>query len=174
MIRSEISGNFDAGETAQVFSLQYDPAISPQLALVGNVEDQKSSRPIIVYDYKMEVATDGVLQMYQSYCNYDATPGEMTGYLDWDLGSEQFITSLKQHKLVAGNSASVLGTKGTLYYKAKGYWSKRHKEWRWRRPPIILSKNRKNYFALMLANVSNQESRSYYACVTIKNYQQIL
>lgn len=186
LMRSELSGNLDAGESAQIFSLRYDGGLGPSLNPVTDDEDKISSKPIIIYDYKMEVATDGLVQMYQQYCNYDATPGEMTGYLDWNTDSEQFKSSLKQHKLVAGSQQAYYNpatdtiedksqfVKSTLYYKAKGYWSKRHKEWRWSRPPIILSKNRKNYFALQLANVGNSDNRSYYALVTIKNYQQIL
>ena len=188
LMRSEISSNFDAGETAQLFSLKYDSSAVPQLAPGNNLEDQTSSKPIIIYDYKLEFVTDGLAQIYQQYCNYDATPNEMDGYLDWNLNSEQFQSSLKQHKLVAGSQTGsadpsigpehykVKSTwqKGTLYYKARGYWSKRLKEWRWNRPPIILSKNRKNYFALMCANVGNSDDRSYYACITIKNYAQIL
>ena len=176
MMRSEISSNFDAGETSQLFSLRYDSSSVPTLAPGNNLEDQVSSKPIIIYDYKLEFVTDGIAQIYQQYCNYDATPDEMTGYLDWNLNSEQFYSSLKQHKLIAGAQTddASFWQKGTLYYKAKGYWSKRHKEWRWNRPPIILSKNRKNYFALMCANVSNSDDRSFYACITIKNYAQIL
>ena len=39
LMRSEISSNFDAGETAQLFSLKYDSSAVPQLAPGNNLED---------------------------------------------------------------------------------------------------------------------------------------
>lgn len=186
IIRTELSGSFDSGETAQLLSIRYIPGSATNEFRPGSGnEDYETEAPLIIYDYKVEFATDTLAQVYQTYCHYDATPGELAAYLDWNTSSKSFLMSLKQHKFIAGNTNAYFNTntnttvtksqfkQTTLNYRAKGYWSKKHKEWRWTRPPIILSKNRKNYFAIQCANVGNSSQRSYFATVTIKKYAQI-
>ena len=187
MMRSEISSNFDSGETSTLLSMRYDPGKSGDERLKPglNTEANSSAYPLVIYDYKIEFATDTLATIYQVYCNYDETPGELSGYTDWNMQSRNFQSSLKQHKFVAGSQTAVspaegtlidksLWKQGTLYYKAKGYYSKRHKEWRWIRPPIVLSRNRKNFFGLYAANVGNTDDRSFFGLVTIKKWHQML
>lgn len=189
LMRSEISTSFNAGESSQLFSIQYDPGQSGDTRLRPGIgsEDLVSSFPLAIYDYKVEFATDGLSQVYQTYSNKADSSEENATYLDWSMSSRNFLRSLKQHKLVAGSQTGSMDTEGinefkvkslwktgTLYYRAKGYWSKRHKEWRWIRPPIIVSKNKKDYFSIMCANVGNSDDRSFYAVVTIKKWQQFL
>lgn len=189
LMRAELSSNFDGGETSQIFSIRYDPGQGGDSRLRPGIgaEDLVSSYPMIIYDYKMEVACDTLCQLYQTYSNYADTAEENASYLDWNMSSRNFLSSLKQHKLIAGHTTGSMDTEGpneykekvawktgTLYYRAKGYWSKRHKEWRWTRPPIILSKNKKNYFGLQIANVGQSTDRSFYATVTIKKWGQLI
>ena len=173
----EISGQFDAGESSQIMSIRYDPTYSsPNTPGSGSTtdlgaEDLFTNRPMIINDYKMEVIHDCSTQLFQYYCDDD----ELTQADNWSTTSSEFLQHLKQQKLGSGSvqPSDAIGSrpiKTTLYYKSKRYWSKKHKMYKWIRPPIVLSKNKKNCFGLSICNVSQTDNRSYYAFVTIKNW----
>lgn len=177
LLRAEVSGDFDAHESAEIFSLSYAPTYSnPNTPSSGatttlGVEDAFTNRPIVINDYKLELITDVTTHMYQYYCDDD----EKTSANNWSTTSAEFATHLKQHKLAAGNirSDDAVGAaprKNTLYYSSKKYWSKKHKMWKWARPPIVLSKNKKNTFGIAINNATELNDRSYYALVTIRNW----
>lgn len=177
--RSEISGQFDAGESAQIMSIRFDPTFtSPNTPSSGSTtnlgaEDLFTNRPLVINEYKMEVVHDCSTQLFQYYCDDD----EITNADNWSTTSSEFLQSLKNHKLGAGSITQSDATgaqpvKTTLYYKKK-----RAPKWlfmktgrKWLRPPIVLSANKKNCFGLSVCNVSATDARSYYAFVTIKDW----
>lgn len=190
LLRSEISGNFDAGESSQILSIRYDPTYdSPNIpgqyppdTALGS-EDLYSVKPLIIYDYKLEVVTDVITQLFQFYCDDD----DITRADNWSTTSAEFAMHLKRHKLGAGNitdNETAIGPfrTTTLWYRAKKRYgkTKKHTEYlrakygKWVFPPIVLSKNKKNCFGLSIANVSNFHlNRSFYAMVTINRWHEL-
>lgn len=181
LLRSEITGAFDQGESASVLSIMFKPTFSnPNMPSLANPSlgagALTTNRPIIIYDYKMEVITDVATALYQYYCDDDEVA---QGGSNWSTTSEEFALAVKQYKISAGNinQNDAIGSpprKSVLYYKAKRYWSKKHKQWKWIRPPIVLSSNKKNTFGLSVNNLSTTlDDRSYYAFVSIKNWHYL-
>lgn len=177
LMRTEISGDFDHGESKSLLQIRYDPDGTNDLPGSGanyavGTDSYTTTRPLIIYDYKIEFCTDVISSLWQWYCD----DGDDSAASNWHMNNPTFLECLKQHKMVPGQITSAetpvtVISKGTLYYKAKKYWSKKHKMFKWIRPPIILSKNRRNLFGLSAANLSNTEdNRSYYGMVTIKNW----
>lgn len=179
LMRAAISGAFDSNQSAQILSVRFDPTESDQNipgttgeSVDLGTEDLKVSTPIAIYDYRMDIVTDVVCALWQWYCDDE----DITHADNWSMTSSTFLQSLKQYKLAPGNITSsenqfTAPVVTTLYYRAKKYWSKKHRMWKWIRPPIILSKNKKNSFGLSIANLSNyHDSRSYYALISIKNW----
>lgn len=176
LMRSEVTGQFDEDEDASLLTIKYSPGVTEQnipgsgtSAAFGD-GDLISNKPIVIYDYKVELVTNCITQMWQYYADDD----DATNASNWNLASQEFLMSLKQHRLTGGaiNATTSSTTMGvhTLSYRAKKYWSKKHKEFRWIRPPIVLSKNKKNMFGLSVHNASNLDAQSYYATVTIKRW----
>ena len=160
-------------------SVRFDPTYAnPNLPSSGGStalggEDNYSNRPIAINEYKMEVVHDCATQLFQWYCDDD----EITQSDNWSTTSSEFLQSLKQQKLGAGNvmANDAIGSrpiKTTLYYKKKKApkWLFMKTGRKWLRPPIVLSKNKKNVFGLSICNVSQLDNRSYYAYVTIKDW----
>ena len=177
LLRTEISGNFDSGESSQIMSVRYDPNQSGDTRMRPgiNMEDLVSSFPIVIYDYKFEWVTNTITQGYQWYCDKE----EITVGDNWNPSSTGFLEALKQHKLTAGtqfeSTSDSIYQKGTLRFKARKYYSRKHRQWKWAIPPIVLSKNKKSAMGFSLANVTTgSNNRTFYATVTVKNWSQML
>jgi hypothetical protein len=187
--RTEISAAFDAGESSQIWSIRFNPtATSLNLPGEGAMslanEDVHSTRPIMIYDYKLEYASDTLCQAFQYYGDTD----DLNNLTNWDPTNQEFVQGLKQHRMIAGSINRYVDTttipdtiatnsqydRSVLSYRAKGYYSKKHKEWRWIRPPIVLSNNKGNYFGISLANVGQSDDRKFMTTLTIKKWGQII
>lgn len=192
MLRTEISTNFDAGESAEIYHIKYDPTwtsiFKPMPALDGT---GTSSKPIKIYSYDFQVATTTLTQMWQSYYD-DDDQGQAS---DWDPSDATFVESLKQEKLVAGHTnryvtdwdAAFLSDHyvadsiadsfdwrvGTIKFRA-GRWSKKYKKYVGGPPPITLSPYKKNMVSWHVANVGTDSARNYYAVLRIKKWRQVV
>lgn len=177
LMRSEISGALDAGESNNIFNLTFDPAHTQLMVPTdagGPDQGLTSPKPLAIYSYDMLLASDHLCQAFQFYCDAE----DAANASNWDVQNTEFLQSLKKHKLAAGaigysgsGSSSQWHTQN-MSFRSRGYWSKKHKEYRWTVPPIILSNNKKNYVGFSVANVSGSDDRSYYALVTINRWAQ--
>lgn len=193
-LRTEISSNFDSQESAKLIGFNYDAAA------VGNMpsnstsdlsaEDWNSNRPIVIKQYKVEVATTVIAMMWQYYCEKADEPiASNWDFAMGDLGaspSSIFRASLKQKKMISGGYVGKAGPSGesqdysafsnvhTLHFKARGYFSKKHKEWRWIVPPIVLSASKKDCFGISVANISSgSNDRSFIASIEFRDWYTI-
>lgn len=179
LLRAAISGEFDSGQSAQIMSIRFDPTgvqnIPGTDGYAPDTEDWVTRTPLIIYDYKLQVITDITLAAWQFYCGRE----EITDSDNWDLDNSTFTENMKQYRLAPGqitNNENQFNSQvvTTLSYKAKRYWSRKHKQYKWARPPIVLSKNKKDVFGLSIANLSNyHDGRSYYAMASVKNWQMM-
>ena len=192
MLRTEISHNFDAGESSEIYHIYYNPEstsiFKPMPALDGTGTTPK---PLKIYSYDFQVAASTLTQMWQSYYDEDDT----TTATNWNPSSSEFCQALKQEKLVAGTyqryvtdwDAALLSDHyvadafgedinwrvATIKFRA-GRWSKRKKKYVGGPPPIELSPYKKNKISWHVANVGNSDNRSYYASLRIKKWRQVV
>lgn len=176
-MRGEISSNFDGGETAQIYSIKYDPSTTipyrPGAQMQAD-ETAETGKPLKIYSYDFSVASTTLTQMYQSYYDDD----DATLASNWNLSSNEFQLALKQNKLLAGNKARYDGGNlenldyrvATIKFRAK--WNKRSKDWDV--PPITLSANKKNMVSWHVANVGATDNAHYYAFLRIRKWKQVV
>lgn len=197
LLRTEISTNFDSGESAEIYQLKYDPEhASIFRPMPASDSTGTSSKPIKIFSYDFQVATTTLTQMWQSY--YD--DNDYAAATNWNPGNTEFVQALKQEKLVAGHTNRyvtrmdvVAGTDligdadyeaatiadtfdwrvGTIKFRA-GRWSKKYKKYIGGPAPIVLSPYKKNMISWHVANVGNDDARNYFATLRIKSWKQIV
>ncbi len=179
-MRAEISGDLNQGQSAQLMSIKFDPSATENIpgsaAYAPGSEDWKTRSPLIIYDYTVEVVTDVIATLFQYYCR----DSDETASSNWDPTDVTFLENLKKYRLMPGSitsgevSGNPVGSVTRMSFRAKSYWSKKHREKRWAIPPIVLSKNKKNMIGISLANVSNyHDARSYYGLITVKRWHKM-
>ena len=196
-LRTEISTNFDSGESAQIYSLRYDPEHSSVFRPIMQADETgTSNKPIVIYSYDFTVASTTLTQMWQSY--YD--DNDLSAATNWNPANMEFVQALKQERLVAGHTNRyvtrmdvVTGTDviGDADYEAAsiadtfdwkissirfraGKYSKKYKKWVGGPKPIVLNAYKKNMISWHVANVGNDDNRNYYAILRIKKWKQVV
>lgn len=189
-LRNEISGNFDAGESAELVGFKYDAAATANMPSnsTSDLTAQlwTSNRPIVIKQYTVEVTTTVPSMLFQWYCEEaDASICSNWDYADGDFSvspSSIFRAGLKKKRMVSGGYVgktdsedySAWSNVHLMTFKAKGYYSKRHKEWRWTVPPIVLSSNKKDRFGISIANITmGSNDRSYIASIQFNDWYTI-
>lgn len=184
MLRTVESANFDDNESNVIGSIMYNPSQTYRLIPTEFDDDATLTTPvpIVIYGYEFEVTTNVLTEMFQTYHDEDDAAVAQA----WDPGNMTFLSVCKQDKLVPGKvtaySHGVTGTDittvadwatRTIKFRAKGYWSKKHKEYRWTIPPIVLSHNKQNMISWCITNVEGLNNKRYYAKLKITNWKQI-
>lgn len=181
-LRTVLSTNISAGQSTLIGSIQYEPTTTVNMRMGEFDADSTlhSPKPIMIHAYDFTVASDGLCEMYQFYCD----DGEESVAADWNPYNADFLQCLKQSELVCGTRQKYALNTGevesqsvwqqrTIKFRSKSYWSKKHKERRWIVPPIVLSANKKNTVGWSIANPTSTTECSIYAKLRIKNWHQI-
>lgn len=174
LFRNELSGAIDYGEDAQLFSLEYRPNLDQLMTGGENIEDRITGVPTWIYKYRVEITTDFTGYLWQSYIQANEDTNIRSSATNWDLTDEVMARSLKKWRLFSPTIATG-GRSGVLYFQAKSYYSKKHKEYRWAIPPIKLQYNKGDYFSINMVNKAADESAingSYRAMVEIMDWRQ--
>lgn len=193
-LRTELSGNFDSQESAKLLGFRYDAGATANMPSNSPVDletqDWVSNRPIVIHQYKIEVQTTVPAMLWQWYC--DSEDSDICSNWDFVMGdgtasaSSVFRAGLKQKRMVGGGAVGKAGpvessqdyalwsNVHTLRFKSKGYYSKRHKEYRWKVPPIVLSANKKDTWGVSVANISSgSDNRSFIASMEVQNWHTV-
>ena len=177
LLRTELSGALDSGESNKIFQIGYRPDSAGNMPGTSGYgvgqQEYVSGRPIIIKEYKLEIITDIVAMGWQWYCDNN----DITESSNWDATNITCMENNKNYTLIPGNitdseTAVTYMPKITLKFKARKNFGWRKKKYGlWAVPPIVLNKNRRNTFGVSVANLSNfHDSRSYYALFTLKDW----
>lgn len=175
--------SFDGQTDDSLLTIKYDPELAggSRLKPVQNDQDLISAYPIMISEYKVTLQGDFPGFLWQYYCDeVDATAAS-----NYDFTNYVFTNSLKQYRHLTGSRIASTNSTGDVYnsmyskitlrFKAKSYWSKRHKERRWIVPPIILSGSKNNFFGISVRNLlsAGNIDRTFISLVEMKKWHQI-
>lgn len=190
MRRTEVDSSVQELTNYNIATITYDPE-HPSLMKASDFQDDKSAtsnKPMVIYSYDFTVTSNVLVRPYQFYC----TPEELSVASDYDLSNPDFLFCLKKVGLVPGSLTASFDTaidnlgdvnrsatwvSRTLKFRAKGYWSKKHKEYRWSVPPIVLSRKRKQIIGWSNFVQNDQGSstdRTVYSDLVIKKWSQLV
>ncbi|HHZ94880.1 MAG TPA: hypothetical protein EYN67_04820 [Flavobacteriales bacterium] len=176
MYRNTESSDFDANNNKTVFTLRYDPNADPLDPTDADSDSTMASpKPIAIHAYDFTVAVNCLAEIWQWY----GMTENQAKLEEFDLSDQTFLQGFKNSTLAAGTVLLRSGDTNssqwnvrTLRFRSKRYWSKKHKEYRWVIPPIILSPNKKTMMGFSLKNVGDQDNRSYYTHLKIARWHQ--
>ena len=188
--RTEVDSSVAELNTYSVATIEYDPD-HPSLLIPTDFAGDKtqvSSKPIVIHAYDFTVTSNVLTRPFQFYCS----PEELGEASVYDLSNKDFLYCLKKVGLVPGSvtaafntdlgdlgqvNVSAQCTTRTLRFRSQGYYSKKHKEWRWTVPPIVLSRKRKQIIGWSHYVQNDQGStsdRTVYSDLVIKKWNQLV
>lgn len=182
LFRTQVSGNFDGGESSQIYQLKYDPDHSLVFRPANTQDDETgvTGKPLFIYEYEFTCMTDVPAAMFQYYGD-DDDEADMS---NWDPSNKNFQLGLKQHKLIPGARVAYVDTtlipdtvkynslhqQRTIRFKAWGRGKGRKFEWVV--PPIKLSRASGNYIGWSVANLTGNDGRNYIMDLMVKKWKQ--
>lgn len=182
LFRTQVSGNFDAGELSQIYSLTYNPDHSSIFRPSMTQADASGTtpKPLKIYSYTFEFASNVLMEGFQYYGDSD----DSVTMSNWDPSNQEFVQGLKQHKMCPGSITQYVDTttipdsihtnsqyvQRTIKFRAWGRG--KGKNFKWVVPPITLSSSKQNYIGWSVANISPNSDRNYLMTLTIHKWKQ--